>query len=206
MDAPITEKQPSALGRVAAAINGGAHMIDVDDVKAAINEWGAHLKFENKMLKLDLAVSNARVLQLENQQESSLAAYREQCEAVMELNIRIKDLETQLFHYRVNAGGSEVLLDGTIKIRDRLVDYFRHVEGVVPFAKTAETRESGTAIVDGMNWLILETGKSRLAVQAVKAQRNQLEAELAEARLALDASQGQVKPPHDDFLEAYING
>lgn len=105
---------------------------------------------------------------------------------------RINGLETQLFHCRVNAGGSEALLSGAISIRDRLVDYFRYVEESVPFAKTAEARERGTAIVDGMNWLIREAGNSRLAVQAVKAQRNQLEAELAEARMALDASQGQV--------------
>lgn len=105
----------------------------------------------------------------------------------------IGDLETQLFHYRVNAGGSEVLLSDTVKTRDRLVDYFRYVEESVPFAKAAEARERGTAIVDGMSWLIREAGNSRLAVQAVKAQRNQLEAELAEARMALDASQGQVR-------------
>ena len=105
----------------------------------------------------------------------------------------IGDLETQLFHYRVNAGGSEALLGGAIKTRDRLVDYFRYVEKSVPFAKTAEARERGTAIVDGMNWLIREAGNIRLAVQAVKAQRNQLEAELSEARMALDASQGQVR-------------
>lgn len=101
-------------------------------------------------------------------------------------------LETQLFHYRVNAGGSEVLLDGAIKTRDRLVDYFRYVEESVPFAKAAEARERGTAIVDGMNWLIREAGNSRLAVQAVKAQRNQLEALLAEAQVALDVSKGQA--------------
>lgn len=104
----------------------------------------------------------------------------------------IKDLETQLFHCRVNAGGSEVLLGGAISIRDRLVDYFRYVEESLPFAKTAEARERGTAIVDGMSWLIREAGNSRLAAQAVKAQRNQLEEELSEARMALDASQGQV--------------
>lgn len=109
-----------------------------------------------------------------------------------DLPARISDLETQLFHYRVNAGGSEVLLDGAIKTRDRLVDYFRYVEESVPFAKTAEARERGTAIVDGMSWLIREAGNSRLAVQAVKAQRNQLEALLAEAQVALDVSKGQV--------------
>lgn len=95
---------------------------------------------------------------------------------------RIKELETQLFHARVNAGGSQLLLASAISIRDRLVDYFRHVEESVPFAKTAEARERGTAIVDGMNWLIREAGNSRLAVQAVKAQRNQLEAEAEELR------------------------
>lgn len=50
-----------------------------------------------------------------------------------------------MFHYRVNAGGSEVLLSGTVKTRDRLVDYFRYVEESVPFAKAAEARERGTA-------------------------------------------------------------
>ena len=90
----------------------------------------------------------------------------------------------------VNAGFYMLLIpaiDG-LKTRDRLVDYFRYVEESVPFAKAAEARERGTAIVDGMNWLIREAGNSRLAVQAVKAQRNQLEAKLSEAQVALDAS------------------
>lgn len=105
---------------------------------------------------------------------------------------RIRELETQLFHARANAGGSMILLANATSIRDRLVDYFRYVEESVPFAKAAEARERGTAIVDGMNWLIREAGNSRLAVQAVKAQRNQMEALLAEAQVALDVSKGQA--------------
>ena len=154
MDTPITEKALFAQTRVQQALEAGAHAVDADDVREALDcQFGVH----NDLLA------------------------------------RINDLETQLFHCRVNAGGSEVLLSGAINTRDRLVDYFRYVEESVPFAKTAEARERGTAIVDGMNWLIREAGNSRLAVQAVKAQRNQLEAELAEARMALDASQGQVR-------------
>lgn len=53
---------------------------------------------------------------------------------------RIKGLETQLFHARVNAGGSMLLLASATSIRDRMVDYFRYVEESVPFAKTAEAR------------------------------------------------------------------
>lgn len=160
MDSPIERKALFAQTRVQQALEAGAHCIDADDVREALDGFKGALDCQ-------FGVHN-------------------------DLLARINDLETQLFHYRVNAGGSEVLLSGAINTRDRLVDYFRYVEESVPFAKTAEARERGTAIVDGMNWLIREAGNSRLAVQAVKAQRNQLEAELAEARMALDASQGQV--------------
>ena len=160
MDTPITEKELFAQTRVQQALEAGAHCIDADDVREALDGFKGALDCQ-------FGVHN-------------------------DLPARINDLETQLFHCRVNAGGSEVLLSGAINTRDRLVDYFRYVEESVPFAKTAEARERGTAIVDGMNWLIREAGNIRLAVQAVKAQRNQLEAELAEARMALDASQGQV--------------
>lgn len=91
---------------------------------------------------------------------------------------RIKGLETQLFHARVNAGGSMLLLASATSIRDRMVDYFRYVEESVPFAKTAEARERETAILDGMKRLILEAENCRLVAQAIKAQRNQLEAQL----------------------------
>ena len=161
MDFQITEKALFAQTRVQQALEAGAHCIDADDVREALDGFkGAP--------DCQFGVHN-------------------------DLLARINDLETQLFHCRVNAGGSEVLLSGAINTRDRLVDYFRYVEESVPFAKAAEARERGAAIVDGMNWLIREAGNSRLAVQAVKAQRNQLEAELAEARMALDASQGQVR-------------
>ena len=160
MDTPITEKALFAQTRVQQALEAGAHCIDADDVREALDGFKGALDCQ-------FGVHN-------------------------DLLARINGLETQLFHYRVNAGGSEVLLSGAIKTRDRLVDYFRHMEEVVPFAKAAETRESGAAIVAALNWLIREAGNSRLAVQAVKAQRNQLEAELDEARMALDASQGQV--------------
>ena len=163
MDFPVTEKALFAQTRVQQALEAGAHYIDADDVREALD-----------------GLKGARALDCQFGVHNDLLA-------------RINDLETQLFYCRVNAGGSEVLLSGAINTRDRLVDYFRYVEESVPFAKTAEARERGTAIVDGMNWLIREAGNSRLAVQAVKAQRNQLEAELAEARLALDASQGQVR-------------
>ena len=158
MDTPITEKALFAQTRVQQALEAGAHCIDADDVREALDGFKGALDCQ-------FGVHN-------------------------DLLERINGLETQLFHCRVNAGGSEALLSGAISIRDRLVDYFRYVEESVPFAKTAEARERGTAIVDGMNWLIREAGNSRLAVQAVKAQRNQLEAELAEARMALDASHG----------------
>lgn len=91
---------------------------------------------------------------------------------------RIKELETQLFHARSNAGGSMLLLSSATSIRDRLVDYFRYVEEAVPLAKNAEARERGSAIVAGMGRLILEAENCRLVAQAVKAQRNQLEAQL----------------------------
>lgn len=137
MDSPIEKKALFAQTRVQQALEAGAHYIDADDVREALDG--------------------------------------------------LKDaLDCQF-------GVHNDLLSGAINTRDRLVDYFRYVEESVPFAKTAEARERGTAIVDGMNWLIREAGNSRLAVQAVKAQRNQLEAELAEARMALDASQGQVR-------------
>lgn len=158
MDFQITEKALFAQTRVQQALEAGAHCIDADDVREALDGFKGTPDCQ-------FGVHN-------------------------DLLARINDLETQLFHCRVNAGGSEALLSGAISIRDRLVDYFRYVEESVPFAKTAEARERGTAIVDGMNWLIREAGNSRLAVQAVKAQRNQLEAKLSEAQVALDASHG----------------
>lgn len=136
MDGPIEKKALFAQTRVQQALEAGAHYIDADDVREALDGFKGALDCQ--------------------------------------------------------FGVHNDLLSGAINTRDRLVDYFRYVEESVPFAKTAEARERGTAIVDGMNWLIREAGNSRLAVQAVKAQRNQLEAELAEARMALDASQGQV--------------
>ena len=137
MDGPIEKKALFAQTRVQQALEAGAHYIDADDVREALDGFKGALDCQ--------------------------------------------------------FGVHNDLLSGAINTRDRLVDYFRYVEESVPFAKTAEARERGTAIVDGMNWLIREVGNSRLAVQAVKAQRNQLEAELAEARMALDASQGQVR-------------
>ena len=138
MDSPIERKALFAQTRVQQALEAGAHCIDADDVREALDG------FKGGALDCQFGVHND-------------------------------------------------LLSGAINTRDRLVDYFRYVEESVPFAKTAEARERGTAIVDWMNWLIREAGNSRLAVQAVKAQRNQLESELAEARMALDASQGQVR-------------
>lgn len=105
---------------------------------------------------------------------------------------RIKELETQLFHARVNAGGSQLLLASATSIRDRMVDYFRYAAESIPFAKAAEARERETAISDGMKQLIFEAENCRLVAQAVKAQRNQLEALLAEAQVALDVSKGQA--------------
>ena len=161
MDLPITQKALFAQTRVQHALEAGAHYIDADDVREALDGFKGALDCQ-------FGVHN-------------------------DLLARIKDLETQLFHARVNAGGSTALLGHAISILDRLADYFRYVEEAIPFAKTAEARERGTAIVDGMKWLIQEAESCRLAAQAVKTQRNQLEAELAEARLALDVSQGQVK-------------
>lgn len=137
MDSPIEKKALFAQTRVQQALEAGAHYIDADDVREALDGFKGALDCQ--------------------------------------------------------FGAHNDLLSGAINTRDRLVDYFRYVEESVPFSKTAEARERGTAIVDGMNWLIREAGNSRLTVQAVKAQRNQLEAELAEARMALDASQGQVR-------------
>lgn len=137
MDGPIEKKALFAQTRVQQALEAGAHYIDANDVREALDGFKGALDCQ--------------------------------------------------------FGVHNDLLSGAINTRDRLVDYFRYVEESVPFAKTAEARERGTAIVDGMNWLIRGAGNSRLAVQAVKAQRNQLESELAEARMALDASQGQVR-------------
>lgn len=104
---------------------------------------------------------------------------------------RIRELETQLFHARVNAGGSMLLLASATSIRDRMVDYFRYVEQAIPFAKSAEAHERGAAIADGMKQLIFEAENCRRVAQAVKAQRNQLEAQLVEVLMALDASYNQ---------------
>lgn len=159
MDSPIEKKALFAQTRVQQALEAGAHCIDADDVREALDGFKGAL-------------------------DCRFGAHND-------LLARINDLETQLFHYRVNAGGSAALPRKATSIRDRLVDYFRYVEESVPFEKTAEARERGTAIVDGMNWLIREVGNSRLAVQAVKSQRNQLEALLVEVLMALDASYNQ---------------
>lgn len=160
MDFPITEKALFAQTRVQQALEAGAHCIDADDVREALDgfkgapdcQFGVH----NDLLAL------------------------------------ISDLETQMFHYRVNAGGSEVLLSGAINTRDRLVDYFRYVAEAIPFAKAAEAREREAAIADSMKQLIFEAENCRRVAQAVKAQRNQMEALLAEAQVALDVSKGQA--------------
>lgn len=154
MDTPITEKALLAQTRVQQVLEAGAHYIDADDVREALCAL-AFCERENKAL-LEKKTSAGR-------------AYEN----------HIAWLEDQLAKARASTGGSRELVNASISIRDRLVDYFRYVEESVPFEKAAEARERGTAIVDGMNWLIREVGNSRLAVQAVKAQRNQLEAEVA---------------------------
>lgn len=162
MDSPIEKKALFAQTRVQQALEAGAHYIDADDVREALDGFKGALDCQ-------FGVHN-------------------------DLLARINDLETQLFHCRVNAGGSEVLLSGAAQSTPATGWWIISATWKNRFRLRKRQRPaSGAAIVDGMNWLIREAGNSRLAVQAVKAQRNQLEAELAEARMALDASQGQVR-------------
>lgn len=171
MDKPIEKRALGVDVRVEQALAAGVYAIDADDARELL----AALRHSQHV---------ARGFDYQNMELTT---------QVLAVKEHAQELETQLFHARANKGGSSELVAAAISIRDRLADYFRYVEEAIPFAKTAEARERGTAIVDGMKWLIQEAESCRLAAQAVKTQRNQLEAELAEARLAMDVSQGQVK-------------
>lgn len=189
MDTPIAKKALFAQTRVQQALDAGAHYIDADDVREALDGFKGAF---------------ARIAQLAQQQEYSLAAYREQCEAVSVLKARNIELEQQLAEAQARVGGSQALVKDAITIKTGLADYFRYVAEAIPFDRRAEADGRGAAIVSGLSRLIQDLENSRLSAQGIKAQRDQLEGELAEARLALDVSQGQVNQLSDEFLEAYL--
>ena len=117
MDFPITEKALFAQTRVQQALEAGAHCIDADDVREALDGLKGALDRQ-------FGVHN-------------------------DLLARINNLETQLFHYRVNAGGSEVLLSGAINTRDRLVDYFRYVKNRFRLRKRQRPASAARRLLTG---------------------------------------------------------
>ena len=110
-------------------------------------------------------------------------------------------LEDQLAKARTSTGGSRELVAAAISIRDRLVDYFRYVADRLPFERAAEANERAQALINGLGLLASDLEAGRLADQCTRLHRNQLLGELDEARLALDASQGQVKQLEAEVAE-----
>lgn len=168
MDSPITEKALFAQTRVQQALEAGAHYIDADDVREALDAL-VFCERESKAL-LEKKTSAGR-------------AYEN----------HIAWLEDQLAKARASTGGSRELVNASISIRDRLVDYFRYVAEGLPLERQAEANERAQALINAIGLLANDLEAGRLADQCTRLHRNQLEAELAEARMALDASQGQVR-------------
>lgn len=102
-------------------------------------------------------------------------------------------LEDQLAKARASTGGSRELVNTSISIRDRLVDYFRYVAEGLPLERQAEANERAQALINALGLLANDLEAGRLADQCTRLHRNQLLGELGEARAALDASQGQVR-------------
>lgn len=168
MDTPITEKALFAQTRVQQALEAGAHYIDADDVREALGAL-VFCESENKAL-LEKKTSAGR-------------AYQN----------HIAWLEDQLAKARASTGGSRELVNASISIRDRLVDYFRYVADGLPLERQAEANERAQALINALGLLANDLEAGRLADQCTRLHRNQLLGELGEARAALDASQGQVR-------------
>ena len=110
-------------------------------------------------------------------------------------------LEDQLAKARASTGGSRELVNASISIRDRLVDYFRYVADGLPLERQAEANERAQALINALGLLANDLEAGRLADQCTRLHRNQLLGELDEARAALDASQGQVKQLEAEVAE-----
>ena len=110
-------------------------------------------------------------------------------------------LEDQLAKARASTGGSRELVAAAISIRDRLVDYFRYVAEGLPFERQTESNERAQSLINGLGLLANDLEAGRLADQCTRLHRNQLMGELDEARVALDASQGQVKQLEAEVAE-----
>ena len=176
MDSPIEKKALFAQTRVQQALEAGAHYIDADDVREALDAL-AFCERENKAL-LEKKTSAGR-------------AYEN----------HIAWLEDQLAKARTSTGGSRELVAAAISIRDRLTDYFRYVAEGLPLERQAEANERAQALINGLGLLANDLEAGRLADQCTRLHRNQLLGELDEARLALDASQGQVKQLEAEVAE-----
>lgn len=176
MDSPIEKKALFAQTRVQQALEAGAHYIDADDVREALGAL-VFCESENKAL-LEKKTSAGR-------------AYEN----------HIAWLEDQLAKARASTGGSRELVNASISIRDRLVDYFRYVAEGLPFERAAEANERAQALINGLGLLANDLEAGRLADQCTRLHRNQLLGELDEARAALDASQGQVKQLEAEVAE-----
>ena len=176
MDGPIEKKALFAQTRVQQALEAGAHYIDADDVRDVLHAM-EFCERENKAL-LEKKTSAGR-------------AYEN----------HIAWLEDQLAKARASTGGSRELVAAAISIRDRLVDYFRYVAEGLPLERQAEANERAQALINGLGLLANDLEAGRLADQCTRLHRNQLLGELDEARVALDASQGQVKQLEAEVAE-----
>lgn len=190
MDGPIEKKALFAQTRVQQALEAGAHYIDADDVREALDGFKGALVFcesENKAL-LEKKTSAGR-------------AYQN----------HIAWLEDQLAKARASTGGSRELVNASISIRDRLVDYFRYVADGLPLERQAEANERAQALINALGLLANDLEAGRLADQCTRLHRNQLLGELGEARAALDAHQEGVCPEcgqyeHDGHSEGCMVG
>ena len=261
MDGPIEKKALFAQTRVQQALEAGAHYIDADDVREALDgfkgaldcQFGVHNDLLARIadMEVKLAASNGGVIQLEQQQVAGLApgedidgleayeAWRRvkglaESGATPQIDARdvlgalvfcerenkallekktsagrayqnhIAWLEDQLAKAaRASTGGSRELVNASISIRDRLVDYFRYVAGGLPLERAAEANERAQALINGLGLLASDLEAGRLADQCTRLHRNQLLGELDEARAALDASQGQVKQLEAEVAELH---
>lgn len=174
MDFQITEKALFAQTRVQQALEAGAHCIDADDVREALDGFKGALDCQFGQF----GVHN-------------------------DLLARIADMEVKLAKARASTGGSRELVAAAISIRDRLVDYFRYVAEGLPLERQAEANERAQALINALGLLANDLEAGRLADQCTRLHRNQLLGELDEARAALDASQGQAKQLEAEVAELH---
>ena len=178
MDGPIEKKALFAQTRVQQALEAGAHYIDADDVREALDgfkgaldcQFGVHNDLLARIadMEVKLAASNGGVIQLEQQPVAGLApgegidslgAYEAWC--------RVKGLAES---------GATPQIDA------------RDVLGALVFCESEnkalleKKTSAGRAYQNHIAWLEDQLAKARAALDASQGQVKQLEAEVAELR------------------------